>query len=221
MAFGFIQSTAGGTPGDPSTGSLPGVTAGSLLIAVFFWTSDRSVVGVSDGINGAWTEIGDETVGAGTLAGLKRQMAFVANVGAGSTNVSIDYDAAPAAFTIALHEYSVSGSTPAIDGTPVYDNVSSSTPTTSAIVTTVGASLLFAMDIASGSVSSAGTGYVQRQLFSGNMTEDDLDGGSPGSKTASFNTSGGDQMLGFVAFRDQVGGGPTIQLRPTMNPLRW
>lgn len=202
MAFGFLQSRS--TVGaDPLALAYNGaVTPGSLLIAAVFWDQNTQTCSVSDPTNGTWTAIGSPTTGAGSLAGFRRQMFWKLNTASTAITVTADCSGTGASDGLAIHEYSY-GATPSIDGTPVYDNVSSSTPTTSAIITTQNADLLFAMDTVTGSVSSAGTGYVLRETFDGtNGTEDDLDGGTAGSKTASFNTAGGDNMLGFVAFKD-------------------
>jgi len=85
-------------------------------------------------------------------------------------------------------------------------------------VTTQAGSLGFAMGLAQNNYSGAGSGYALRENanFGNNGTEDDLDLGTAGSKTASF-TSGGNQdnILGFAAFLEAASVGVVTP------PTRW
>lgn len=206
MAFTFIQSAAD-AGAEPRTATWDvAVTSGNLLIAACYWNSTTATATVTDTANGNWTAIGSPTAGSEALANWRRQMFWVESAVTGDTTVDFSITGSPTGLGsgIAIHEYSY-GDTPSIDGTPVYDNANNTdTPTTSAIVTTVNADLLFAMCVAEVSVTSAGTGYILRESasFASNGTEDDTDGGTAGSKTASFNVSSGDNMLGFVAFKE-------------------
>lgn len=209
MAFTFIQSagSGGSSSAEPvSKAYTSNVTAGSLLIAAVFWlTSSVSTCSVSDGVNGAWTAIGSPKrgdVGSG-LENVFIQMFYKTGAAAGATTVTADISVSVNA-GLAIHEYG--GTSPEVDGTPVYDWINSDqTPTSSAITTTAAGTLLFAMGVPGSSVSSAGAGYVLRQSanFASNGTEDDLDGGAAGSKTAGFTMADvTETLMGFVAFKE-------------------
>jgi len=229
MAFSYIQSTASGAVGEDTTSYETNLTAGSLLITAVYWNHATATCDTSDSLNGAWTPLGSPQTGADSLAAWRLQFFYFLNSAAGAAGVtSTISEAVTMAHAIHEHSSSFGGAAVQLDGGATYSspiNQAGST-TTGAVVTTADSDLLFAGCVAEVSVSAAGAGFVIRELaaFNGNGTEDDLDGGSAGSKTAGFTLSGtNDVILGLVAFRDQApaGGGPTIQLRPTVSPLRW
>lgn len=212
MAFALLQSKSLQGQASPTAMTFTSsVTVGSLLVGAMWWDGATTTCTVTDPNNGTWTAIGSPTTGAGGLTGYRRQMFYVASAVAGSTTVTVTLSAA-GSVAVAIHEYSVTSSPPAIDGTPVYDNTFSATPTTSAIVTTADADLLFAMDVNTTGGGTAGGGYIRREVYGSELqaTEDDTDGGTAGSKTASFSTPNDDNMLGFVAFKETAAGPPPV-----------
>jgi hypothetical protein len=204
MAFAFIQSNSNVGAEPLAVAYDTNITSGSLLVAAVLWDTNTATCTVSDPNNGTWTAVGSPQTGTGALAAFRVQMFYVLSAASGSTTVTADTSASSNA-NLAIHEYSHTQAA-SIDGTPVYDNiVGSSTPTTSAITTTVNADLLFACLLVSTTTNSAGAGYVLREsaTFNDNGTEDDTDGGTAGSKTASFNVSGSaTSTTGFVAFKE-------------------
>lgn len=218
MSFTFVQSRSGGAGAEPeSLAYTSNVGAGHLLVGAVYWNSSSLTCSVSDNVNGAWTAVGSAQVGVTSLSAWSMQMFYFLSSGSGATTVTADISGAVLSIGIAIHEYSFTGGSVSVDGTPVYNNHASATPTTNAVVTTVAADLLFAACVTGTGVGSAGTGYVQRENanFGGNSTEDDTDGGAAGSVTASFNVSGTpDNIVGLIAFADAVATAAPTPLKP-------
>lgn len=225
MAFGYQQSISNTYGAEPqSLQYTSSVAAGSLLIGAAYWESNTvTITSVSDPVNGAWTLAGSPQVGADTLAGWSFQLFYKIGAGAGTTNVTIDLSGAVSSLGLALHEFTTAGAT--LDASPVYNQATGTAPTSSAIVTTATDDLLFAGAVVQTGVDSGnpGAGYTIGEVanFGGNGTEYDLTGGSPGSKTASFNLTSGDagtdSVIGFIAFKE--GGGALQTLLPASDSV--
>lgn len=206
MAFAFRQSKAG-TGGSPVSFSMTStVLSGSLLVAATFWNSAAATMSVTDSTNGAFTAAGSPLTGAGALTAWRLQFFYFINTAAspGST-MTATCSAGGTSTGLAVHEYT--GTSVALDAGPAYANFTGSTTVTSDPVTTnVAATLLFAGGVTSDTAGAAGAGFVKREGagFGNNITEDDTDGGTAGSKTATFSVAaaGDNTIVGLIAFRE-------------------
>lgn len=205
MAFAFIQSdTASSATGfELSLAYSSNVTAGSLLIATFVYTEPPEEASLDDTQGNTWLPIGTRQQGGGGLTAWCLQNFYAVNAAAGATTVTATIpNVISEAMRLNILEYS--GTNPQIDGTPVYNNHDSATPTSSAIVTTQDGDLLYLGGYTGFSYTSAGAGYTTRESTTA-ISIDDTDGGAAGSKTASYNCTANDNILGFVAFKEAAG----------------
>lgn len=178
------------------------VGSGSLLVAAVGWNDAAVTCTVADSVNGAWTALGSPQTGAGGLTTFRLQLFYRANTAVGTPTVTATFSGPVTRRGIGIHEYSGMEIVNPVDGAAVYTNDNSTTPTSSPITTTFPVDLLFCACIMIGSETGTGAGYTLRESanFGVNGTEDQVVT-SVGTYDGSFSASGGDNILGFVAFK--------------------
>lgn len=202
----FVQSnstwpTTAGTSTAVSFGS--SVQSGSLLVAAVAWNSaSATVTGVTDNHGNSWASLGGPGTGTGTLAGFRIQLFAAANAAAGATTVTPTFSASLTRRGVAIHEYTNMATSSVAEGNAVYTSATGSTVTTGSVTTSNANDIIFSAVVASGAVTSAGSGYTLRESanFGSNGTEDRAVAAT-GTYTASFVTTGGDNLLAIVALK--------------------
>lgn len=214
MAFTYVAGSVTGTI-DSVGGASHGVTlnqtsgAGDLLIGEFLWDG-LGTGAVSDPSNGTWTPIGTVLTGTGSLSAFRGQFFYIAAAAAAKplVTLTITGGSTPTFIAFEIVEYSYTGGTLAIDGTPSYTNATAiaGVVTTGTVTTTgtsgVGVAAVFAVDSGAGALApytlrddgtyNAGTGALL----------EDKTGINAGIQVATMSAGTTDNtMLGLVAFK--------------------
>lgn len=183
------------------------VTGGNLIVAAISWdTASSTTVTCSDNQSNTYVTVTNtnDTSNSQALA-----ICYAINVAGGATTVTATFGAASVTKRIAVHEYSgvttVSpvdvSSTNVANNTTAVDNV-----TSNAATTTVAGDLLFGavMETAPGGATiTAGTGYTQRRVVTGELATQDRIQAAAGSvaSTQTFSTNGLRYVAQMVAFK--------------------
>lgn len=210
MAIAYVQSDAGDFSPTPISFSLgSAVTASSLIVAACSWDNNATTCSVSDDNSGAWTPLGSVHTGTGALAAYRLQLFCAPGHAAGVTNFTASLGAA-GNVAMALHEFSGVATSSPVDAGPTYENVSSASPTNTALTTVTADTVIFVTDIIE-------TNYVSGPAAPFTLDEFAQFGGNPTghrivSSTGSYSSTvtlsaPAQNMLAIVAFKIAGGGG--------------
>lgn len=210
MAIAYVQSDAGDFSPTPLMVPLGlDVTANSLIVAACSWDNNAATCVVSDNNSGSWSPLGSVLTGAGGLAAYRLQLFYAAGHAAGGTNFTASLSAG-GNVALAVHEFSGIATSSPLDAGPTYQNVSSASPTNTALTTVTADSLLFFCDIVeTGYVSGPASPWVidEYAQFGANPTAHRIVS-SVGSYSGTVTLAGAAQnMLAIVAFKAAGGGG--------------
>jgi hypothetical protein len=209
------------SPGTTLTGSLhqnPG--AGHLLACAATWQSATATASVTDTKNGTWTAVGVRKAGIGSLTGYSGQMFFVPAAVNGPTTVTLATSSATVFRSLECAEYSYTGTTTSLDGTPQYSTAPASGGVASigGLTTSTTSDIVIAACLGVDTTCSAGPGYTlhddSNSLNAGNGTTNnsfiantgqtiqEKVGVAAGAQSATFGAGTNDNViLGLLAFK--------------------
>ncbi len=193
----FAHSETGNSGSDRTLAFAQAVSAGSLLVCAVA-TFNEAGLGVSDSINGVWTQVGTYI----TSAGQRLSLWYFPNSAAGTPTVTVSPDGT-AYISFAIHEY-----TGAMTVAPLRSsstNTGLSTTPSSGSVTTTAGELSFAaycqVDTALSSATVASPYTIRENYLATSVeglgTADDV--AAPGDEAATFTLSNSVNWLAFGA----------------------
>lgn len=183
------------------------VTAGSLLVAIAYFTNVDEVQTFSDNNGNTWhTEIKayDSTLAQGIAIG------WAANANAGATTIA-DTSASTINRYIIIAELTGAATTTPVDGTAIAASGSSSAPSPGAITTAGAGIVIGAATVTPTTPPTPGTGFTAQfnQTWAQYpMTIEDQITTASGSYTASYTTSESFWAAMAIAFKAGAGGPP-------------
>ncbi len=172
-------------------------TAGNLIVVYVIWDHLGKVT-LTDTSGNLYANAVGPTLWSNSK--YSAQVLYAQNIKGGSNTVQATFDAPVNALGIVYaHEYSVFDRAAPLDVVAAAAGSSGSANSGSAITTSAN-DLLFGGGVSASSLTKAGTGYMARSMFQGNMTED-KSGSAAGSYSATATNSSGAWAMQMVAFR--------------------